>query len=141
MDYLTSQHFVHRDLATRNCLVGEGLVVKISDFGMSRDIYTCDYYRVILLVILTYWLYFLKIELLMNRKILKHFHSVFKIFRILIIYFVLTDWMFPDAADSLDVTGSGKVGEVYDRVRHLGFWCRAVGNIQLWTPTVLRPLE
>ncbi|KAK6166186.1 hypothetical protein SNE40_022943 [Patella caerulea] len=46
MAYLTSQHFVHRDLATRNCLVGEGLVVKISDFGMSRDIYTCDYYKI-----------------------------------------------------------------------------------------------
>ncbi|XP_070188150.1 uncharacterized protein [Littorina saxatilis] len=46
MSYLTSQHFVHRDLATRNCLVGDGLVVKISDFGMSRDIYTCDYYKI-----------------------------------------------------------------------------------------------
>ena len=46
MMYLTSQHFVHRDLATRNCLVGGELIVKISDFGMSRDIYTCDYYRV-----------------------------------------------------------------------------------------------
>ncbi|RUS83994.1 hypothetical protein EGW08_008255, partial [Elysia chlorotica] len=46
MSYLASQHFVHRDLATRNCLVGAGLVVKISDFGMSRDIYTSDYYRI-----------------------------------------------------------------------------------------------
>ncbi|XP_076315709.1 BDNF/NT-3 growth factors receptor-like [Tachypleus tridentatus] len=46
MTYLSSQHFVHRDLATRNCLVGENLKVKISDFGMSRDIYTCDYYKI-----------------------------------------------------------------------------------------------
>uniref|UniRef100_UPI00358E3374 BDNF/NT-3 growth factors receptor n=1 Tax=Myxine glutinosa TaxID=7769 RepID=UPI00358E3374 len=44
--YLASQHFVHRDLATRNCLVGEELVVKIGDFGMSRDVYSTDYYRV-----------------------------------------------------------------------------------------------
>ncbi|XP_045073402.1 NT-3 growth factor receptor-like, partial [Coregonus clupeaformis] len=44
--YLASQHFVHRDLATRNCLVGSGLLVKIGDFGMSRDIYSTDYYRV-----------------------------------------------------------------------------------------------
>ncbi|EEC03538.1 nerve growth factor receptor TRKA, putative [Ixodes scapularis] len=46
MCYLSSQHFVHRDLATRNCLVGHNLCVKISDFGMSRDIYTCDYYKI-----------------------------------------------------------------------------------------------
>ncbi|GFQ71887.1 hypothetical protein TNCT_87141, partial [Trichonephila clavata] len=46
MAYLSSQHFVHRDLATRNCLVGDNLSVKISDFGMSRDIYTSDYYKV-----------------------------------------------------------------------------------------------
>ncbi|XP_075212410.1 tyrosine-protein kinase transmembrane receptor Ror-like [Lycorma delicatula] len=46
MCYLASQRFVHRDLACRNCLVGENLSVKIADFGMSRDIYTCDYYKV-----------------------------------------------------------------------------------------------
>jgi serine/threonine protein kinase len=44
--YLADNHFVHRDLATRNILVGQDLSVKISDFGMSRDIYTCDYYKV-----------------------------------------------------------------------------------------------
>uniref|UniRef100_A0A8C4PXA3 Tyrosine-protein kinase receptor n=1 Tax=Eptatretus burgeri TaxID=7764 RepID=A0A8C4PXA3_EPTBU len=46
VEYLTEQHFVHRDLATRNCLVGLGLLVKIGDFGMSRDVYSTDYYRV-----------------------------------------------------------------------------------------------
>ena len=46
MAYLASQHFVHRDLATRNCLVANPMVVKIGDFGMSRDVYSTDYYRV-----------------------------------------------------------------------------------------------
>lgn len=45
MEYLAAQRFVHRDLACRNCLVGDDLVVKIADFGMSRDVYTSDYYR------------------------------------------------------------------------------------------------
>lgn len=46
MSYLANQRFVHRDLACRNCLVSKGPVVKIADFGMSRDVYTCDYYKV-----------------------------------------------------------------------------------------------
>ncbi|KAJ9595214.1 hypothetical protein L9F63_013475, partial [Diploptera punctata] len=46
MQYLAGQRFVHRDLACRNCLVGTGLTVKIADFGMSRDVYTCDYYKI-----------------------------------------------------------------------------------------------
>jgi serine/threonine protein kinase len=48
-EYLASQHYIHRDLATRNCLVGSQLTVKIGDFGMSRDIYSTDYYKVTLL--------------------------------------------------------------------------------------------
>ena len=46
LHYLSSQRFVHRDLATRNCLVGRDFVVKISDFGMSRSLYESAYYRV-----------------------------------------------------------------------------------------------
>ncbi|KAF5277699.1 hypothetical protein FQR65_LT03679 [Abscondita terminalis] len=45
MSYLAAQRFVHRDLACRNCLVATGPIVKIADFGMSRDVYTCDYYK------------------------------------------------------------------------------------------------
>lgn len=33
-------------MSNRNCLVGENLLVKIGDFGMSRDVYSTDYYRV-----------------------------------------------------------------------------------------------
>ena len=43
--YLEEKRFVHRDIATRNCLIGDNLVAKVADFGMSRDIYSSDYYR------------------------------------------------------------------------------------------------
>lgn len=46
MQYLAEMKFVHRDLATRNVLVEEDLVVKIADFGMSRDVYCSQYYKV-----------------------------------------------------------------------------------------------
>uniref|UniRef100_A0A8C1K7D9 receptor protein-tyrosine kinase n=1 Tax=Cyprinus carpio TaxID=7962 RepID=A0A8C1K7D9_CYPCA len=45
MTYLSERKFVHRDLATRNCLVAENFVVKIADFGLSRNIYAADYYK------------------------------------------------------------------------------------------------
>ena len=45
LEYLAQNHFVHRDMATRNCLVSRNLLVKISDFGLSQDIYSTDYFR------------------------------------------------------------------------------------------------
>lgn len=45
MVYLSDRKFVHRDLATRNCLINDQMIVKIADFGLSQKIYLQDYYK------------------------------------------------------------------------------------------------
>lgn len=45
MSYLSFKKYVHRDLAARNCMVCDNNVVKVGDFGLTRDIYQTDYYR------------------------------------------------------------------------------------------------
>lgn len=65
---------VHRDLATRNCLVGTNYTIKISDFGMSRSLYSADYYRIegraVLPIRWMAWESILLVSKLMARKII-----------------------------------------------------------------------
>lgn len=45
MEYLSSRGLIHRDLAARNCMLREDLRVCVADFGLSRKVYSKDYYR------------------------------------------------------------------------------------------------
>uniref|UniRef100_A0AAV2JCP9 Tyrosine-protein kinase receptor TYRO3 n=1 Tax=Knipowitschia caucasica TaxID=637954 RepID=A0AAV2JCP9_KNICA len=45
MEYLSNKNIIHRDLAARNCMLDEDLRVCVADFGLSKRIYSGDYYR------------------------------------------------------------------------------------------------
>lgn len=42
--HLQSVKIIHRDLAARNVLVAEDKVLKISDFGLAKDVYLNEAY-------------------------------------------------------------------------------------------------
>uniref|UniRef100_A0A4W5KM87 receptor protein-tyrosine kinase n=1 Tax=Hucho hucho TaxID=62062 RepID=A0A4W5KM87_9TELE len=45
MEYLSGRNFLHRDLAARNCMLRDDMTVCVADFGLSKKIYSGDYYR------------------------------------------------------------------------------------------------
>jgi len=59
---------VHRDIAARNVLVAENYVMKIADFGLTRNIHHADYYKKttdvsIMLCCASVWLFLYNFEL------------------------------------------------------------------------------
>ena len=45
-DYYLFLFSIKLDLAARNCLVATGPMIKIADFGLSKDIGESNYYRI-----------------------------------------------------------------------------------------------
>ncbi|RZC34381.1 Pkinase Tyr, ANF receptor and/or Peripla BP 6 domain containing protein [Asbolus verrucosus] len=45
LSYLAQLKYVHRDVASRNCLINAQRTVKLGDFGMTRPMFENDYYK------------------------------------------------------------------------------------------------
>uniref|UniRef100_A0A8C1T5Q6 Inactive tyrosine-protein kinase 7 n=1 Tax=Cyprinus carpio TaxID=7962 RepID=A0A8C1T5Q6_CYPCA len=45
MEHLSNQRFVHKDLASRNCLISSKRQIKVSALGLSKDVYNSEYYH------------------------------------------------------------------------------------------------
>uniref|UniRef100_A0A8C4QKB9 Inactive tyrosine-protein kinase 7 n=1 Tax=Eptatretus burgeri TaxID=7764 RepID=A0A8C4QKB9_EPTBU len=45
MEYLSEMHCIHRDLATRNCLVSTELSIKIGCTALCKDVYSSEYFE------------------------------------------------------------------------------------------------
>ena len=43
--FCVTEQIVHRDLAARNVLVGNDVVMKIADFGLTRNVNEKGYYQ------------------------------------------------------------------------------------------------
>lgn len=45
MEHLSNHRFIHKDLATRNCLISSGLRIKVGNPSLSKDTYSAEYYK------------------------------------------------------------------------------------------------
>lgn len=121
VSFVDLQHYVHRDLATRNCLVGKNLVVKIGDFGMSRDIYSSDYYRV---------------SCAYNQSRKKNVSSS--------LYVRITNWYAFQGrwahftSSALDASREHYVSQIHVGIGCLVVWRGALGNLLIWQTAMVR---
>ncbi|XP_038071439.1 tyrosine-protein kinase receptor TYRO3-like [Patiria miniata] len=45
MEFIASKNIVHRDLATRNCMLDDNYTVKVADFGLARQMHDAEFYK------------------------------------------------------------------------------------------------
>ena len=125
MTYLANQHFTHRDVAARNCLVGDDLLVKVSDFGLTRDIYSNEYYKVPNLLL------YMQIKSCLLFLVL--FWTQFGSFSLL----HTGVWDRTAATYSMDGTRKYNTWKIYSWDRCLVIWCTTLGNFHIRKSSLL----